>query len=69
MTTITLTEYAVQVEMEPGHWMFVMDETGEKIYTLETMAEAEDAQSIWNLDHSRVVTRQIQPSPTSWRVT
>lgn len=67
MTTTTITEFAVQVEMEPGHWTFVMDETGEKIATLETKAGAEEARKIWNLDRARVVSRRVRPTATPWR--
>lgn len=64
----TITEYAVQVEMEPGIWTFVMDRTGEKIHVLATRSEAETARSIWDLGHSRVVMRQVSPKTTMWRV-
>jgi hypothetical protein len=66
--TITLREYAVQVEMEPGRWTFVMDRTGDAIEAFESRDAVEQARQIWNLDHSRVVSRQIRPFETNWRV-
>lgn len=68
MTTTTFTEYAVQAEMLLGHWTFVMDETGKKILTYPSKIEADDARNIWNIDHSRVVSRQVRPIATPWRL-
>lgn len=67
MTTPTITEYAVQIEMDSDTWLFVMDKSGDEILTYPTRGEAVDAMKIWHDDHSRVVSRVVSPYETDWR--
>jgi hypothetical protein len=68
MTTTTITQYAVQVEMEPDVWIFVVGENIDQPQIYDELGWAQVAAEIWNPDHVRVVTRTITTTETDWRV-
>lgn len=73
MLTTTITHYAVQVEMFPADWLFVVDTDMQPvIYT--DLAEAEKNAAIWASGSARIVTRDLtvtstlETHETPWRL-
>jgi hypothetical protein len=67
MTTTTSLEYAVQVQLTPGDWTFVVEtDHPDEVQVHQSLDSAVQMIAIWKPGGARLLTRIV--TRTDWRV-